>query len=93
MALAGVIPAGKFAWRPGPGVRSTSEVFMHITGDGAGITVSHPADTGAVSSTGPSRTRRYDVIDLREQRRDVLFNDGPDHLLVRAFVIVNENVP
>ena len=30
VALAEAIPANKFAWRPGPGVRSTSEVFMHI---------------------------------------------------------------
>lgn len=30
MALAAATPAEKFAWRPGPGVRSTSEVYMHI---------------------------------------------------------------
>ena len=30
VALAEAIPADKFAWRPGPGVRSTSEVVMHI---------------------------------------------------------------
>jgi len=30
VALAEAIPADKYAWRPGPGVRSTSEVFMHI---------------------------------------------------------------
>jgi uncharacterized damage-inducible protein DinB len=30
VALAEAIPASKFSWRPGPGVRSTSEVFMHI---------------------------------------------------------------
>ncbi len=30
VALAEAIPAEKFAWRPGRGVRSTSEVFMHI---------------------------------------------------------------
>ena len=30
VALAEAIPAEKFAWRPGPGVRSTSEVLMHI---------------------------------------------------------------
>jgi uncharacterized damage-inducible protein DinB len=30
IALAEAIPADKFAWRPAPGVRSTSEVFMHI---------------------------------------------------------------
>ncbi|HEY6851016.1 MAG TPA: DinB family protein [Terracidiphilus sp.] len=30
MALAKAIPADKYSWRPGPGVRSVSEVFMHI---------------------------------------------------------------
>lgn len=30
VALAEAIPAEKFAWRPAPGVRSTSEVFMHL---------------------------------------------------------------
>lgn len=30
VSLAQTIPADKFSWRPGPGVRSTSEVFMHI---------------------------------------------------------------
>ena len=30
VALAEAIPADKYAWRPGPGVRSTGEVFMHI---------------------------------------------------------------
>ena len=30
VALAEAIPADKFAWRPAAGVRSTSEVFMHI---------------------------------------------------------------
>jgi len=28
--LAEATPADKFAWRPSPGVRSTSEVYMHI---------------------------------------------------------------
>ena len=30
VALAEAIPADKYGWRPTPGVRSTSEVFMHI---------------------------------------------------------------
>jgi uncharacterized damage-inducible protein DinB len=30
VALAEAIPADKYAWRPAPGVRSISEVFMHI---------------------------------------------------------------
>jgi uncharacterized damage-inducible protein DinB len=30
VALAEATPAEKFGWRPAPGVRSTSEVYMHI---------------------------------------------------------------
>src|SRR2546429_3085531 len=30
MSLAEATPEEKFAWRPAPGVRSTSEVYMHI---------------------------------------------------------------
>jgi uncharacterized damage-inducible protein DinB len=30
LALAEATPADKFAWRPAPGVRSASEVYMHI---------------------------------------------------------------
>lgn len=30
IALAEATPADKFAWRPAPGVRSTSEVYMHL---------------------------------------------------------------
>ena len=30
VSLAESIPPEKFSWRPGPGVRSTSEVFMHV---------------------------------------------------------------
>ena len=30
LALAEATPSEKFAWRPAPGVRSTSEVYMHI---------------------------------------------------------------
>ena len=30
LQLAEAMPTEKYAWRPGPGVRSTSEVFMHV---------------------------------------------------------------
>lgn len=30
VALCKAMPADKFTWRPGPGVRSVSEVFMHV---------------------------------------------------------------
>jgi uncharacterized damage-inducible protein DinB len=43
IALAEATPAEKFAWRPAPGVRSTSEVYMHIV----------MANFGLLSVTGP----------------------------------------
>ena len=30
LQLAEAVPAGKFGWRPAPGVRSISEVYMHL---------------------------------------------------------------
>jgi hypothetical protein len=33
MALAKAMPDSALAWRPGPGVRSTAEVFQHIAAD------------------------------------------------------------
>ena len=41
--LAEATPADKFAWRPAPGVRSTSEVYMHIVF----------ANFGLLAFTGP----------------------------------------
>jgi uncharacterized damage-inducible protein DinB len=32
VSLATAMPAAKYGWRPGPGVRSVSEVYMHIAG-------------------------------------------------------------
>lgn len=32
VSLADAMPAEKYNWRPGPGVRSVSEVYMHIAG-------------------------------------------------------------
>jgi uncharacterized damage-inducible protein DinB len=33
VALANAIPADKYAWRPGPGVRSIAEVLTHVAGE------------------------------------------------------------
>jgi len=43
VALAETIPAEKYSWRPAPGVRSVSEVFMHLT----------IANFGLLGITGP----------------------------------------
>jgi uncharacterized damage-inducible protein DinB len=36
-ALAGAMPADKMTWRPGEGVRSVAEIFMHTAGANFGI--------------------------------------------------------
>jgi uncharacterized damage-inducible protein DinB len=51
VALAEAIPAEKFAWRPAPGVRSTSEVFMHIA----------VSNFYLLSSTGPKAPADLDA--------------------------------
>jgi len=43
VALAEAIPAEKYTWRPAPGVRSVSEILMHIT----------IANFGLLAVTGP----------------------------------------
>jgi uncharacterized damage-inducible protein DinB len=65
IALAEAIPADKYSWRPAPGVRSVSEVLMHIS----------IANFGLLSFTGPKMpadmkpdlektvTKKADVID------------------------------
>src|SRR5690349_19840167 len=45
LALAEATPEEKFSWRPAPGVRSTSEVYMHIA----------IANFGLLAFTGPKR--------------------------------------
>ena len=50
MGLARAIPADKYDWRPGEGVRSVGEVFMHIAADNyllpAAVGQAAPAATG-----------------------------------------------
>ena len=45
LALAEATPEEKFSWRPAPGVRSTSEVYMHIA----------IANFGLLGFTGPKK--------------------------------------
>jgi uncharacterized damage-inducible protein DinB len=45
IALAEATPEEKFSWRPAPGVRSTSEVYMHIA----------IANFGLLAFTGPKK--------------------------------------
>ena len=50
VSLAKAMPPEAYAWRPGPGVRSTGEVFAHVAADNyflpAAMGMNPPADTG-----------------------------------------------
>jgi uncharacterized damage-inducible protein DinB len=81
--LAEATPADKFAWRPAPGVRSTSEVYMHIVF----------ANFGLLAFTGPkapndlkpemekSVTAKADVINWLKRSLDAV---KQAHLAVTA---------
>lgn len=52
--LAEAIPADKYTWRPGPGVRSFAEVFLHVAGSNFNL----PRTLGVVPKEGMI-TREY----------------------------------
>jgi uncharacterized damage-inducible protein DinB len=56
IALAQATPAEKFAWRPAPGVRSTSEVYMHLA----------LANFYLLSITGPKMPEALQVKDAEK---------------------------
>jgi uncharacterized damage-inducible protein DinB len=64
-ALAEATPAQKFSWRPDPGVRSTSELYMHIVTANFGllnvIGVGPPVDMSA--GMEKTVTAKTDVIE------------------------------
>ena len=74
LALAEATPEEKFSWRPAPGVRSTSEVYMHIV----------LANFGLLAFTGPkapndlkpemekSVTAKADVINWLKRSLDAV---------------------
>jgi len=74
LALAEAMPAEKFAWRPAPGVRSTSEVFMHIVIANLGLLdvagVKAPADLKM--SLEKSVTAKADVIKWLQRSQDAV---------------------
>jgi len=57
--LAQAVPADKYTWRPGPGVRSIGEVYMHVVGGNSSI----PAFLGAKRMDGITRDSEKSVTD------------------------------
>jgi uncharacterized damage-inducible protein DinB len=70
MALANAIPEDKYSWRPAPGVRSVSEVLMHVATEWyywvpGSIGGNPPADFGPESEAAAKKekiTAKKDVI-------------------------------
>ena len=66
VSLAEAIPAEKYAWRPAPGVRSTSEVIMHVAVANfylLSVTGPKPPTGFKPESMEKSVTAKADVID------------------------------
>lgn len=62
VSLAEAIPADKYTWRPAAGVRSISEVFMHIVGANYMI----PSALGAAPPAGISPDMETKITDKSE---------------------------
>jgi uncharacterized damage-inducible protein DinB len=65
VALAEAIPADKYSWRPAPGVRSVSEVYMHIAlANFYLLSVTGPKMPGDMKpDLGKTVTKKADVIE------------------------------
>jgi uncharacterized damage-inducible protein DinB len=74
VALAEAIPAEKYSWRPGPGVRSTSEVFMHIAlANFYLLSVTGPKmPAGLKNDSEKTVTAKADVIDWLKRSLDAV---------------------
>ena len=81
LALANAMPAEKFAWRPGPGVRSVSEVYMHIA-----ITNYYLLQQVGVKLADAPRITRDTEKNVKEKADVIRFLEG-------SFDAVRKNYP
>jgi len=75
IALAEAIPAEKFGWRPAPGVRSVSEVYMHIAlANFYLLSVTGPKMPADMKSPGLEKTvtAKADVINWLKRSLDAV---------------------
>ncbi len=77
IALAETIPAEKFSWRPAAGVRSTSEVFMHIAIANFSLLSATGSEMPAALKAPHAEktiTRKAEVIDWLKRSLDAVKN-------------------
>lgn len=63
--LAEAMPAGKYAWRPGKGVRSPAEVFMHVAAANYGLPLFagvKPPEGFKIETYERSLTKKADIV-------------------------------
>jgi uncharacterized damage-inducible protein DinB len=75
LALAQATPAEKFAWRPAPGIRSVSEVYMHIAiANFYLLSVTGPKMPANLTSDDQEKTitAKADVIDWLRRSLDAV---------------------
>ena len=65
VSLSKAMPASAYEWRPGKGVRSTGEVFIHAAGDNYFIPV---LMGGAAPETGIDAKGRHKTVEAFEKR-------------------------
>ena len=73
LALAEATPAEKFSWRPAPGVRSISEVYMHIAiANFYLLSVTGPKEPAVSVSMEKTVTQKAEVIDWLKRSLDAV---------------------
>jgi uncharacterized damage-inducible protein DinB len=95
LQLAEATPAEKFAWRPAPGVRSVSEVYMHIAAGNYFLVnqagVKPPADIKITQTTEKEVAAKADVIRwLKDSQEWVRQNRAKADLQKKANLFGNE---
>ena len=92
LALAEAIPEKDYAWRPAPGVRSTSEVFMHIVTANFWLLsiAGQPQPPDLKEDAEKTVTSKADVIAWLKRSLDAVrearLKETPEHLAKRVHV-------
>ncbi|SRR5579871_76466 len=83
-ALAEKVPADKYAWRPAPGVRSVSEVYMHIAIanyfflSSVGVPEAAEAMKKLTPTTEKDMTAKADVVKYLKASQDLVRSSYPN---------------
>jgi hypothetical protein len=73
ISLAQAVPADKYTWRPGPGVRSIAEVYLHVAGLNFGVAPdlgTMPAPTFQAKGYETSTTDKAQIIEQLQKSFD-----------------------